>query len=230
MACVSSVSFLVLMNENEHGFIKPERGIRQGNPLSPFLFILCAEALVSCLKVAESSGRLHGIKLAASGPSFHHLLFADDGLLMCRATSEEASELISCLRKYIEASGQIINPLKSSIIFGSKVNEETKDEVKLVLGIHTLGGEDFYLGLPECFNGSKRKLLSFIREKLQGRLKGWFAKSLSQGGKEILLKSACLALPVYAMSCFKLPKDVCAKLTSVMVECWWSSGNNRRKI
>lgn len=102
MACVSSVSFSVLMNGNEHGFIKPERGIRQGNPLSPFLFILCAEALVSCLKVAESSGRLHGIKLAASGPSVHHLLFADDVLLMCRATSEEASELISCLRNTLK--------------------------------------------------------------------------------------------------------------------------------
>lgn len=63
MACVSSVSFSVLRNGNSHGHIKPERGIRQGHPLSPFLFILCAEALVNCLNSSEAAGRLRGIKL-----------------------------------------------------------------------------------------------------------------------------------------------------------------------
>ena len=140
MACVGSVSFSVLMNGNEHGFIKPERGIRQGDPLSPFLFILCVEALVSCLNEAESAGRLQGIKLASSGPSVHHLLFADDSLLMCRASSAEAAELLSCLNRYSEASGQIINPRNSSVIFGAKVPENTKAEVKQALGISSEGG------------------------------------------------------------------------------------------
>ena len=230
MACVSSVTFSVLLNGNSHDFIKPERGIRQGDPLSPFLFILCAEALVSRLNNSEVLGQLHGIKLAASSPAVHHLLFADDSLLLCNATAAEAEEVMRCIRLYGEASGQMVNFQKSSIIFGSKVPESLKGTIQNITGITTTGGEGTYLGLPECFSGSKRKLLSFIREKLQGRLNGWFSKALSQGGKEILLKSVGLALPIFAMSCFKLPKEVSAKLTSAMIEFWWRNGTNKRKI
>lgn len=124
----------------------------------------------------------------------------------------------------------MINPQKSSVNFGSKVPCSIKDTVKELLHIDKEGGEGTYLGLPECFSGSKRHLLSFIRGKLHGRLNGWFAKALSQGGKEILLKSVCLALSIYVMSCFRLPKDTCARLVSSMTEFWWSSGSNRRKI
>ena len=120
--------------------------------------------------------------------------------------------------------------MKSSIIFGGKVPAEGKAEIKRILEIDKEGGDGTHLGLPECFHGSKQELLNFIRERLQGRLQGWFLKALSQGGKEILLKSIALALPVYAISVFKLTKDLCDKLTSAMVEFWWSNGSNKKKI
>lgn len=185
MACVSSVSFSVLLNGNSHGHIKPERGIRQGDPLSPFLFILCAEALVSCLNSAEAAGRLHGIKLSEHFPSIHHLLFTDDSLLLCKANSEEAKEILECLRLYGQASGQRVNQMKSSVIFGSLVPEETKIEIKEVLGIEAEGGEGSYMRLPECFSGSKRKLLSFIREKLHGGLQGGSRSRYLKVGKRL---------------------------------------------
>lgn len=105
MACVTSVTFSVLLNGNSHGFIKPEQGIRQGDPLSPFIFILCAEALVHVLNNAEENGRIQGIKLSLAGPVVHHLLFADDSLLLCKANPKEASELVEFLRLYGEAYG-----------------------------------------------------------------------------------------------------------------------------
>lgn len=169
MSCVSTVSYFVLLNGRSLGFIKPECGIHQGDPLSPFLFILCVEALVSCLNHAEASGKIEGIRLADTGPSIHHLLFVDDNLLMCRATAEEANEITNCLKLYGLASGQEINKAKSSIIFGKKVAVNVQEQVKSALRIEKLGGEGSYLGLPECFSGSKRNLLSFLIKRKTSR-------------------------------------------------------------
>lgn len=230
MHCVRSVTYSVIINENTHGFIKPERGIRQGDTLSPFLFILCAEALVHVLNKAENRGGISGIRTDPLGLAVHHLLFVDYRLLMCKATSSESNKIKRCLRLYRDASGQVINNQKSSIILGSKIREEDKTVVKQILRIIKEGGEGKYLGLPGCLSGSKRQLLNFIRENLQARLHGWFSKSLSQGGKEVLLKSVEMVLSVYAMSCFKLPQETCKKITSAMTKFWWSSGKNKKKI
>ena len=126
--------------------------------------------------------------------------------------------------------GQEINFQKSSITFEAGIDQVMRRLIAEILDIEKEGGAGSYLRLPKCFSGSKQELLAFIGEKLDKRLNGWYTKMLSLGGKEVLLKSIAMALPVYAMSCFKLPKDVCTKLTSVMIEFWWSSGNNRKKI
>ncbi|KAL1218052.1 putative mitochondrial protein [Cardamine amara subsp. amara] len=109
MVCISSVSYLVLLNGQSHGFIKPERGLRQGDPLSPFIFILCAEALVHIMNKAKTEGRISGIKLTRDSPSIQQLLFADDSLFMCRASFKEGAELLRCLKLYGDASGQEVN-------------------------------------------------------------------------------------------------------------------------
>ena len=130
MSCINSVTYDVLLNGCSHGFIRPERGLRQGDPLSPFLFILCAEALVNVLNQVEAQEKLHGIKLASKCPPVHHLLFANERLLMCEATVLESEEIKSCLKLYGEASGQVINTSKSSIIFGAEISDQTKVDIK----------------------------------------------------------------------------------------------------
>lgn len=163
MKCVKMVTYTILLNGHTHGFIKPGRGIRQGDLMSHFLFILCAEALVHILNKAEAACRLNGIQLSVNGPSVYHLLFTDDSLLMCQTTVGEATKIIKCLKVYEKASRLVINRQKSSIIFGNKVAEGSKQEVKRILRIDKEGGEGKYLGLPECFSGSKRQLLNFIQ-------------------------------------------------------------------
>ena len=81
MACIHTVHFLVLIDGVPKGFINPSRGIRQGDPLSPYIFLLCVEGLLAHLQKANNSGSLKGIQSSRGGPWISHLFFADDSLL-----------------------------------------------------------------------------------------------------------------------------------------------------
>lgn len=97
MACVDSVQYQVLINGAPYGDIRPSRGLRQGDPLSPYLFVICPEMLVRSLVNAEHQGRLTGLKVARSAPAVSHLLYADDSLFYCKSNDEEIGELVSIL-------------------------------------------------------------------------------------------------------------------------------------
>ncbi|XP_019085449.1 PREDICTED: uncharacterized protein LOC109126388 [Camelina sativa] len=112
---------------------------------------------------------------------------------------------------------------QSSIQFGHKVDEVAKAEMQGVLRITNLGGTGSYLGLPESLDGSKTKVFSFVRDRLQGRTNGWTAKLLSKGRKEVMIKSVAAAVPTFVMSCFRLPKAITSKLTGAVANFWWST-------
>ena len=140
LECIYSVQYRVLLNGQPRGLIIPQRSLRQGDPLSPYLFIMCTEALIANIKKAERMKQLMGMKVARVCPSISHLLFADDSLFFCKAQKEECQTILRILKEYEVVSGQQINFQKSPIQFGYKIEETSRQELKDILGIHNLGG------------------------------------------------------------------------------------------
>lgn len=141
MQCVTSVSYSFLVNGAPRGRIIPQRGIRQGDPLSPYIFILCSELLSGLCRKAQSTGALLGIRVANGSPRVNHLLFADDTMFFCKASVKSCAALKSILQKYESASGQRINVQKSSISFSRKASQDQRSKAKLALGIDKEGEE-----------------------------------------------------------------------------------------
>ncbi|XP_060972531.1 uncharacterized protein LOC133038406 [Cannabis sativa] len=106
---LQSVTYSFLLNGQVLGELVPTRGLQQGGPLSPYLFLICAEGLSRLLQTEEENGSLHGLKVSRSAPSMSHLFFADNSVLFCRANHQSARSIKHVLDIYGRASGQAVN-------------------------------------------------------------------------------------------------------------------------
>ena len=134
MLCVTSVSYSILVSEEPKGMIYPSRGIRQGDPLSLFLFLLCTEGLHGLISKATGQSEIRGYSLSRNSPRLTHLLFADDSLLFCRATTQECQKVLDILDTYGKCSGQQINRSKTTIFFSKSTSEKLIYHIKVALG------------------------------------------------------------------------------------------------
>lgn len=230
MQCISTVSYSYLLNGQAKGLVVPERGIRQGDPLSPYIFIICSEVLSGLCNKAQQNGSLPGIRVSKGSPRVNHLLFADDTMFFCRSDKQSCQKLKSILQKYENASGQQINQAKSTITFSSKTDQATKETAKLVLQIYKIGGQGKYLGLPELFGRKKKDLFSLIVDRIKQRALSWSSRFLSSAGKLTLLKSVLAAIPAYTMTCFQLPNSLHKRIQSALTRFWWDANLEKRKM
>jgi hypothetical protein len=223
---VSSVSFSVLFNGTPLEEFRPSRGLRQGDPISPYLFLLAAEGLSGLLKQSRRSSQLEGLKVAPTAPVVNHLLFADDSLMFVKDSQEGSMEVVSLLDKYCNASGQRINVDKSLVFFSKSCPEAIRLAIKNVPN-DTLNEK--YLGMPSDVGRLLHGAFKYLKDSIWKRIQGWLEKLLASGGKEVLIKSVARAIPTFSMPYFKLPHGICLAINSMLQKFWWGSKDGKHK-
>uniref|UniRef100_A0A2N9GM00 RNase H type-1 domain-containing protein n=1 Tax=Fagus sylvatica TaxID=28930 RepID=A0A2N9GM00_FAGSY len=204
--CMQSVSYSVLINGEPKGYLHPSRGLRQGNPISPYLFLLCAEGLHALLTRATVLRQLQG------------------------ATLMECNTIMEILRRYESVSGQQLNHDKTILFFSASTTVETQEEIKDALHLPVIKQYETYLGLPSMVGRSKYASFTHLKERMWHKVQGWKKKLLTQAGKEVLIKAVIQAIPTYTMHCFKLPKKLCIELEGIIRNFWWGHKGESRKV
>lgn len=228
MRCVTSVNYYFRINQSIFGAIKPTRGLRQGDPLSPYLFVLCAQGLSHLLSKAVDRKLIRGIKIANTCPMISHLFFADDSLIFFKASREDRIQVRSCLPKYEIESVQMVNFDKYSLTFSPSTPSHTIEDIVEILNVPMVHGHDVYLRLPTLSLRSKKLQFGYLRERVQQKIHGWSSRLFSTGGREVVIKSILQAIPSYAMSCFKIPVSICKEVEQICATFWWKDASGKR--
>ena len=133
LECVSTVSFELLINGGKIGQFRPKRGLRQGDLLSPYLFILCQEVFSRILEKEFMEKNISGVKASIGSTPITHVMYADDIVLFSKACRREANAINECLEKYCRWFGQLLNRVKSRIIFSKLTHQQTRWGIKHIL-------------------------------------------------------------------------------------------------
>ncbi|RVW40785.1 LINE-1 retrotransposable element ORF2 protein [Vitis vinifera] len=229
--CISTASFSILVNGVPAGYFSNSRGLRQGDPLSPYLFVLGMEVLSAMLRRAVDGGFTSGCNIQGRGGmeiNVSHLLFADDTIIFCEARQDHITYLSWILVWFEAASGLRINLAKSEVIPVGKVEDIEMLAVELGCKVGTL--PSVYLGLPL---GAKHKAMAMwdgVEARMRRRLALWKRQYLSKGGRITLIKSTLASMPIYQLSLFRMPKLVVKRLEKLQRDFLWGGGSMERKI
>ncbi|XP_062100654.1 uncharacterized protein LOC133806581 [Humulus lupulus] len=230
LACISSVDYSFNLNGEILGKIIPGRGLRQGDPLSPFLFLICAEGLSALVQRDCVNGTLSGLSCGRIGPQVSHLLFAGDSLFFFKASVCACHRFKQLLNWYGKASGQLVNFSKSAMCFSSRISSGDAVDMASILGVLVVVFHEKYLGLPYYAGQSKKGLFQSLKDCIWNKLFSWKSRSFSAAGKEVLIKFFIQSIPAYSLNLFKLPASFIKEIHRLCARFWWGGNVDKQKL
>jgi len=227
MQCVETASYSVAVNGSIFGFFHGMNGVRQGDPLSPYLFIVCMEYLSRMLHMASLSPGFHfHPKCATLG--ICHLSFADDVILLSRGDRQSVASLFQQLAIFGRTSGLDINASKSFIFFGG-VSANMKHLLLSDIGFVEGSFPFCYLGVPLSPHRLLASQYSPLLHKLESAIQCWLRKHLSYAGRVELLKSVLYGMVQFWLNIFSIPDTVLKQIICICRNFLWTGSVSRNK-
>ncbi|XP_056688091.1 uncharacterized protein [Spinacia oleracea] len=220
MECVTTPMFSLMINGTMHGFFKSQRGLRQGDPMSPLLFVICMEYLsrvlhsMSLLPLFQYHPRCKAVKLT-------HLCFADDLILCCKGDFASIYLLLQAFKLFSDTSGLQPNKQKSSI-YCYGMSDSDINRVELVSGFTRSVLPFKYLGVPICSKKITTAQCDMLVDKMIARIKVWSSRNLSYSARMQLINSVLLSLHMYWAQVYVLPKQVLYEINKICRSFLWS--------
>jgi len=217
---LQSAKLSISINGKHEGYFDCKRGARLGDPLSPLLFCLAEEVLSRGLTKLVNDGSLKLIKGTRSTPISYHILYADDVMLFCKGTAANIQLLSQFFQRYAQASGQVINPQKSTIFGGSISN--------FGFNIGTL--PFIYLEVPIFKGKPKSCYFQPIIDRIKVKLASWKASLLSFVGRIQLIRSVIHSMLIYSITIYSWPSSLIKELEQFLRNFIWSGDLHNKKL
>lgn len=230
MATIEDPSFGIKMNGKLNTWIAGCSGLRQGCPLSPFLFVICAELLTRLINREVLAGGISGIRMSPSAAPITHLLFADDMLFFTKAIPGNCDRLMSTISMFCDRSGQCINVGKSLVMVSRRAKPEKRAAVLQIFGLPEGREMGRYLGVPLITGRLGPEHFTDLQTRILGRIGGWRNRLLSFAGKICLVNYALIPMLFHVLGHCAVPAYIFTWLERQIRGFLWDHDPDIRKL
>jgi len=228
LALISSSSFSILVNGSPSETFTPSRGLRQGDPLSPFLFILMMEGLGKAIEDANDAGKVKGIQLSNNGQALTHQQFVKDTMLQGIPTVKEAHAYKQILKDVAKAFSLEVNLSKSKIFFFN-THISIQRNISRIPGFQRDSLPSKYLGVPLTTKPLHKSIWELIINKMHDKTRKWTIRSLNLVGRLVLTKAALQSIPIFLLLAIPAPKGIPHQMRSIQRDLLWGKREEKKK-
>lgn len=218
----------ILINGSPTEEFSPKRGIRQGDPLAPYMFLLIGEVLSRLIDRAVSTGACQGINFKFHNRTISHFQYADDTVLFIQNSKKAIRGMKRVLLLFQSITGLAINFNKSLVYHTSNDRDCLKACIK-ILGCQPGSIPFKYLGDWVGLNVKPCSYWNSLVNQMQSKLQGWKCNNLNMAGRMVLLKSSLDSIPTYWFSLHKIPKQILEKMEGIRCKFFWGELANGEK-